>query len=124
MADYHVLTISSDKKTASVVFRIPIPDTKNKAGKSYRAALVEKLTRESPSGTIESKSPFSSSEELTQVQNGEIYEVVTSVRFSSLYLTNEQRRDELDAKFKEFKKEVLNRLKTELEWWGYKRNIT
>jgi len=123
MADYHVLTMSPDKKTVNVVFRIPIPDEKNKAGKSYRVALVEKLTHESSTGTIESKSPFSSSAELTQVQSGEVYELLTSVRFSSLFLTNAQRRDELDAKFNELKTKIVNRLKTELEWWGYKRNI-
>jgi len=124
MSDYHVLTVSPDKKTVTVVFRIPIPDETNQAGKNYRTALVEKLTHESPSGTIESKSPFSTSEELSQVQNGEVYEVLTSVRFSSLSLTNAQRRDELDAKFEELKTKALAQLKTELEWWGYKRDVT
>ena len=123
MSDYHILTVSPDKKTATVVFRIPIPDELNKAGKSYRTALVEKLTHESSTGAIESKSPFSSSEELTQVQNGEVYEVRTSVRFSSLFITNAQRRDELDAKFKELKDKVVTQVKTELEWWGYKRDV-
>ncbi len=119
MSDYHILSQAADKKTVNVVFRIPIPDVNNQAGKSYRTALVEKLTRES--GTIESKSPFSTAEELTEVQNGEIYEVLTSKRFSSLSLTNVQKRDELDAEFNMLKTEAINQLKTELEWWGYKR---
>ncbi len=123
MSDYHVLTVSPDMKTATVVFRIPVPDLQNQAGKSYRTALVEKLSHESPTGTIESKSPLSTSEELAQVQNGEVYEVFTSVRFSSLSLTNAQRRDELDAKFIELKTKALTRLKIELEWWGYKRDV-
>jgi len=123
MSDYHVLTVSPDLKTVTVIFRIPVPDLQNQAGKSYRTALVEKLTRESPTGTIESKSPFSTAEELAQVQNGEVYEVLTSVRFSSLSLTNTQRRDELDAKFNELKTKALTRLKIELEWWGYKRDV-
>jgi len=123
MSDYHVLTVSPDLKTVIVVFRIPVPDEQNQAGKSYRAALVEKLTYESPTGTIESKSPFSTTEELTQVQNGEVFEVLTSVRFSSLSLTNAQRRDELDAKFNELKTRALTLLKRELEWWGFKRDV-
>lgn len=123
MSDYHVLSQTRDKKMITVIFRIPIPNTNNAAGKSYRIALKEKLEHNLESGTIESCSPCTTPAELTEVQNGEIYELPRSKRFSRLGLTNAQKRDELDAEFNMLQTEARNELQTELEWWGYKKDV-
>lgn len=123
MSNYHILTQAEDKKTISVVFHISIPDVVNAANKSYRLALKEKLEHASATETIESICPDITSAELLQVQSGEIYEITRSKRFSSLSLTNTQKRDELDAEYNKLKTEALNELQTELEWWGFVRDV-
>ena len=123
MSNYHILTQAQDKKTVNVIFHIPIPDVVNAADKSYRLSLKEKLEFESPTGTIESSCPYITPAELTQMQNGEIYEILRSKRFSSLSLTNAQKRNELDAEYNVLKTEARDELQVELEWWGLNRDV-
>jgi hypothetical protein len=123
MSNYHLLTQAQDKKTINVIFHIPIPDVQNAAEKSYRLALKEMLEHASETGTIESICPDITAAELTQIQNGEIYEISRSKRFSSLSLTNAQKRDELDVEFNILKTEARSELQIELEWWGLKRDV-
>lgn len=123
MSNYHLLMQARDKKTVNVVFHIPIPDVDNAADKKYRLALKEKLERQSESGIIESVCPDINPAELAQIQNGEIYEITRSKRFSSLSLTNVQKRDELDAEYNKLKTEALNELKVMLKWWSFKRDV-
>jgi len=119
MSNYHLSTQALDKKTVNAIFHIPIPDVNNAADKSYRLALKEKLERESATGIIESICPDITPAELAQIQNGEIYEISRSKRFSSLSLINVQKRDELDAEYNVLKIEARDELRVELEWWGF-----
>jgi len=123
MSDYHILTQDLSEKTANVIFRIPIPDVLNNTGISYRTALVEYLKYSQGTETISSISPFTDTAELQQVQNGEIYEVQQSVRFSSLALTNTQKRDEIDARYNELTTEARDKLQILLAWWKLKRTV-
>lgn len=123
MSNYHILTQSLDKKTAQIVFHIPVPMLDNVVGIPYRTALKQKLEDASEDGIIYSVCPIIASTELTQIQNGEIYEVAKSIRFSSLYLTNPQKRDELDAKYNSLKISAREDLEVELEWWGLARDV-
>ena len=123
MSDYHLLTQAQDKKTINAIFHIPIPDVDNATSKKYSLALKEMLERQSESGIIKSACPDITPAELTQIQNGEIYEITRSKRFSSLSLTNMQKRDELDAEYNLLKTDALNELKVMLEWWSFKRDV-
>ena len=123
MSDYHLLTQSKDLKTIQVIAHIPVPDIVNAAGKNYRLALKEKLESGSESGTITSQCPSISPAELTQMQAGEIYEVVASYRFSVLGLTSAQKQAELDVAFNSQKIRTQNALNIELKWWGHTRDV-
>jgi len=123
MSSYHLLTQAKDLKTVQAVCHIPTPNTNNAAGKSYRTALKEMLESRSEDGTIISYCPSISPAELTQIQAGEIYEIPINYRFSVLGLTNTQKRNELDAEFNKQKIVALNTLETELEWWGFDRDV-
>ena len=123
MSNYHILTQDISQKTATIVFRVPIPDVTNNAGISYRTALVEYLKHSQNTDTISSISPFTDATELSQVRNGEIYEVQQSMRFSSLALTPVQKRNEIDARYNELTTEARNKLQILLAWWGLKRTI-
>ena len=123
MSNYHILTQDISQKTTNVVFRIQIPDVANNAGISYRTALVEYLKHSQNTDTISSISPFTDATELSQVRNGEIYEVQQSMRFSSLALTPVQKRNEIDARYNELTTEARDKLQILLAWWGLKRTI-
>jgi len=124
MSNYHILTQDKSKKTATVVFRIPIPDVANNTGISYRTALTDYLKYSRKVDTIASISPLTDAAELLQVQSGEIYEVQRSVRFSSLSLTPVQKRDEIDARYNELATEARDSLQTILAWWGLTRTVS
>jgi len=124
MSNYHVLTQALNKKTVNVIYHIPIPDINNETGKSYRTALKEWLEHNSESGIITSTCPDISSAELTQLQNGELYEIQQSKQFSSLELTNTQKRNELDTTYTVVKTEAQGKLQILLEWWIFSHNVT
>jgi hypothetical protein len=121
MSDYHIMLQTWNKKKLQVVFHIPLPDILNNAGFSYRTALKQSLET---SGTITSIYPNTSSDELTKIQNGEVYEVVEYVSFSSTILTPAQKASEIDNYFNNFKNKILELKKLGLEWWGLDRDIT
>ena len=123
MSNYHVLTQALDKKTVNVVYHIPIPNVNNEVGKSYRLALKEWLEHNSEIDTITSICPDISPAEFIQMQNGEIYEIQRSMRFSILSLTPIQKRNELDAEYNALKTEARDKLQIVLEWWILARDV-
>lgn len=124
MANYHILTQHASEKMVDVIFRIPIPDVANSAGVSYRTALIDHLKHLQNTDTISSISPFADAAELSQVRNGEIYELRQSIRFSSLALTPAQKRDEIDARYNELITKARDVLQVRLAWWGLTRTVT
>lgn len=120
MSDFHILEQAPDQKTVSVACHFPVAATNNEAGISYRDALVAYLTR----GGATISSDVADAGELTQMQAGEVYEHQTSVRFSSLNLTNAQRLAEVQAFYNTEKTKVQADLQTRLAFYGYGGDVT
>ena len=122
MADYHVMGTDKAGNSMRVAFHIAIPATTNDAGKTYQDALVELLTGSIDGSSISSAVPDIDTAELTQMQNGEIFEKVVELDSNPAenYPTKQAR---LDAKYSEVAAEVAAELQTRLQYWGYQRNI-
>jgi hypothetical protein len=110
-----------NKKELQVVFHIPVPVLINNSGISYRTAIKQNLETKGP---IISLYPNTSASELSQIQNGEIYEVVKYVSFSKHNLSSGEKAIEIDNYFNKYKIEFLEKKKIELEWWGLNRDVT
>lgn len=113
---YHILEQGVDLKTARVAMHIAVPDVLNEAGVSYRQVLVWQKTL--GGAQIQSAVPNIGAGELTQLQNGEILEVIETVRFSRLGLSKAEKKAELDAAYNNRKTDLLSEKQTELEWYG------
>ena len=118
--NYHILKQSSKKDTVEVVFHIPIPATNNFAIKTFQIALKERLTQNGV--VISSIVPNIDSTELTQLQNGELLEVVENINFSA-NLTNVQKREIIRTRFSILSSEISVRIQDELRFWGFAENI-
>lgn len=102
MSDYHVLTVSRKNDAANVVFHVPVPSQMNFAGVNLQEALREYLQGNIEDGVIKSAYPRITAGELTDVQNGAIYEHVDTVRFSA-HASKSEKRDAIDAQFNALK---------------------
>ena len=126
MSDYHVLEQSKNKNTVNVVFHIPVPETgTNQAELQWRDAIVLSL---GGSGNIVSVLPGISTEEDTQLKAGALIEVSENVRFSSVNISNVQKKDQIEARFKELndienKDSVLSEKQIKLAWIGYAGDV-
>lgn len=119
MADYHVLNTDRSGNALRVVFHIPVPDVTNDASYSIRTALVE---WQGGSASIESACPFITAGELTQMQAGEVYEIVVELASNpSEDLPAKQTR--LDAQHAAQVTEAQALITTALKYWGYDRII-
>ena len=121
MSDYHIMLQTWNKKELQVVFHISVPSLINNSGMTYRTAIKQNLEIKGP---ITSFYPNTSANELTQIQNGEIYEVVKYVSFSKHNLSTAEKASEIDEYFNKYKTDFLEKKKIELEWWGLNRDIT
>ena len=121
MSNYHILSQADDLKTLETVQHIAIASANNAAGVNYRTALVQYLTQGGV--TIGSVVPGIEAAELTALQNGSLYEVQRTYRFSSLNLTNAQKATELDAYYTAQVTQIIGELQRMLQWWGYSRNV-
>jgi len=119
MSDYHVLAADEFANTYQVVFHVPVPDTTNAVGYNYRTALVE---YQGGSASINSRVPFIDGAELTQLQNGELYEVSRQYYSNPSQLLADK-RDELDAMFPTIVSQVQANFQDVLGFWGYSRDI-
>ena len=119
MADYHVLTGDKYENAMRVAFHIAVPDNTNTAGYSVRQAIVE---FKGGASNIESAVPFIDAGELTQMQAGEIVEVVRDYQgYPSQTLVD--RQTDLDALHPTVASETLADLQNILSYWGYSRVI-
>ena len=137
MANYHILKKSPDNRYAEVYVHLPIPASKNTAGTvlnddtmTYQWAIKESL--ESTISAVPNITPV----EQTALDNGELYEYHYSFRFSSLDLTNLQRRTEVEngndnmvgvgqllTDMATPGSDIWNEVLEPLEWFGYYRDI-
>lgn len=123
MSNYHLLRQDSKKDEVTVVFHVPISSQNNFAGVSLQTALKEMLESETEAGIIGSQCPFIQAAELTQLQNGELYEHVEVVKFDA-NLSQAEKRNIIDSRFAELTAIVAARVANELDFWGYSRDVT
>jgi len=126
MSDYHVLEQSADKKTVRVALHYTIPaDSQNQVNQNHRN-LIAIVRKNAESGTVKSQVPYLADEfstELAKMQTGEIIEEVVTVRFSSLGLSNAQKKAEIEAAWEAKRAEIFDRLQTQLEYYHYDNDI-
>jgi len=120
MSNYHVLNQHQKEHRVSVVFHVPIPDQNNFAGVNLRVAVKQFL--ESTVETITSQCPFIDAGELTQLQNGELFEFVDEIDVDNLS-TKAERKAQLDARFATISAIVAARVEKELDFWGLSINV-
>lgn len=111
--NYHILTQAKDQNTVNVVFHIPIPIANNSVGVPWKTALLKKL------GTVTSVLSDISGAELALLQSCELLETSETVRFSSIYLTNAERLQEVGNRYSARKIQLLEELGIELNFMGY-----
>ena len=122
MADYHVLNTDESGNALRVVFHIAVPAVTNDAGYSIRTALVEWLGGGEDPTVIQSVCPFITGAELTQMQAGEVYEMVVSLASRpGEDLAVKQARLDLEHAAKVTEAQAL--ITTVLQYWGYDRVI-
>lgn len=137
MANYHILKKSVDNRYAEVYVHLPIPATQTTAGVALDdAALTYQRAIEESVEDKTSKVPNLTQQEITALSNGTLYEYFIHFRFSSLELTNAQRRAEIEVGNDNMVgvsqlltdiatpgSDIWNEILEPLEWWGYFRNV-
>lgn len=120
MSDYHVRGSDDAGNAVTVVCHVPVPDTTNKVGVNYRAAIVE-YQGGAPIGSVMGDLGA----EQTALDAGEIVETVES-HSGNPGLTDVQLRDRLDARFGELADAqgvFVKMWQRRLQWWGYSRDV-
>lgn len=114
--DYHILEQSKKLDSVRVAFHINIPGTSNFAGVSWQLALKQSR---SPVTQI----TFLSAPEVTQISDGEVFEIIKTVVFSA-NLTKVQKRDVIEAEWMAMQASILAELQNELDFWGFEGTVT
>lgn len=143
MSEYHIGRKSEDGRHVDLWVHLPIPSTENVAGITfgggvtitYQDAQAARLAEENPDG-FTSIAPGIIAGEQTQITNGAVFEKQWQFRFSSLDLSDAERRTEIESgndneagvsqmlldiadSGSDLYKEVIE----PLAWWGYYRDI-
>lgn len=120
MADYHIQTQTEDQKTAKVIFHFPTPNGNNDASISWQNAWLR-----SNNGVVTTvlADAYIDPAEKTNIEAGSVIEHVDVVRFSSLNLTNAERRTEIENKYNTVKSEYYARLQVELTFIGFEGTV-
>lgn len=111
--DFHILTQSKDQNTVNVVFHVVVPVADNSVGVPWKTALIKKL------GVVTSVLSDIDVAELALLESGELLEKMETMRFSSIYLTNAQRLQEIKDRYTAAKTQILEELQIELNFMGY-----
>ena len=117
MADYHVLSGSTDGNTLNVVAHFAVPSALNQAGVNYRTALIQSLGGEQPSQV-----PFITTQEQEALNAGEVYER-TYTFYTHPGETPGQKVTRLDSLHGQERTRLLAQLELQLAYWGYSRAI-
>lgn len=121
MSNYHILSADRYGNSYRVAFHVPVPDATNEVGYSYRTAIVEqKTSTEFP--LVQSAVPFIDGTELTQLQAGEVYEVVEEFH-SNPGEPLAKKRTDLDARYADVVEEQQALYQKVLGYWGYSRDV-
>lgn len=137
MPDYHILEKSANSRYVRLAIHLPIPASQNVAGQVLSDATLtyQKALSESLDSTV-SIAPGITGAEQTALDNGSVFEKVHSFRFSSLELTNAERRIEIEdgndnepgvtqwkADISNSDSELYKEIIEPLAWWGYYRDV-
>ena len=118
MSDYHILQGRPDGNYFTVVFHLPVPDTQNSAGFSYRQAIAAQVDPD-----WKSVVPHIDPAEEAAILAGELHEHAwgydTHPGISLL-----AKRAELDAKFTSFSTAVIGQLEARFEFYGFDRDVS
>ena len=115
MSNYHVLEVNDKQDRARVAFHISVPDESNAQSVALKDCIKQHL---SPVVDI----PWLIDPELTQIQNGEVYEHIETVEFDA-NLTALQKRGEIDARYTVLNSNIPNIIRNRYEFWGMDRDI-
>lgn len=120
MSDYHIREINIDVKGVKVVFHIPIESSNNNAGVNWQDAIV--LSHGGQDNIHSSMSDISIDEEI-EIKAGSIHEIVKTVIFSSIDLTDIQRLEEIKAAYHIIKNDYIAEKKLTLKFYGKSGDI-
>ncbi len=115
MSNYHVLETSEKEHSSKVVFHITVPDENNGVGVNLRIALSQYHIE----GT---EVPWLDQAEITQINNGEIYEHVQKVYYDA-ELTVSEKRSLIDNKYNSLVANIPDKIRAILRFWGLDRSI-
>ena len=111
MSQKHILEQDVKNKMITCIFHIPVPDANNAVGINWRTAVVSSM---SPAPLL----PLNDATENTQITNGEVLEVMESIRFSSTNLTDAQRLAEINTAYTARSADLLSDLAIKLNYYG------
>ena len=121
MSNYHILQQATNKASVNCIFHIAVPaGGTNEAGKTWRQAIV---LDQGGSAEITSQLPGITQVELDALKAGSLFEVPITVRFSSINLTNVQRKVEIEDAFISESGAIVAQKQITLEWIGYEGDI-
>ncbi len=121
MSDYHILAQNEKRKRVRVVFHIPIAATVNAAGITYREALVRELG--GADAIISALPEVQGTQEETDMKAGSIFELSTSVRFSSVGINNATRLAEIEAEYDVVKAATIAEKAITLDFMGKEGDV-
>ena len=118
--NYHILNSRELDQSVRVAFHIPIPNANNSVGVNYRTALKQFKP------FTASQVPWLTGTEVTQLQNGELYEYMGTVVYR-VKASDVDKQTIIDAEYNELrggtKKSILKKLQAQLKYWGKDRNV-
>lgn len=118
--DFHILTQAKDQNTVQAVFHIPVPIGNNEVGVSWRDAIVIEA---GGANNIISVLLNIDPTELTNMKSGALIELVENVRFSSIFLDNAQRLQQVKDRYNIVKTELMAEKQITLVFMGFGGDI-
>ena len=113
--DIHTLTGTEDGENVDVAFHFTVPDANNAVGQNYRALIT---LFESPSSRV----PGLDANHVSQIENGEIYEVVVPFQTRSED-TQQDREARLTQLWQEQSQGLVKAKENQYKWTGKAFNV-
>ena len=118
--NFYILTQAKNQNTINVVFHVPVPVTNNEAGITWREAVVKEA---GGADNITSVLYDILPGELNSMKTGALIEKVENMRFSSIFLTNGQRLQQVKDRYNVVKVELMAEKQITLAFIGYKGDV-
>ncbi len=118
--NFYILTQAKNQNTINVVFHVPVPATNNEAGITWQEAVVKEA---GGADNITSVLYDILPEELNSMKAGALIEKVENMRFSSIFLTNAQRLQQVKDRYDVVKVELMAEKQITLAFIGHKGDV-